>query len=69
VAVLDRVVPVDRIAIQAAALRFGPLLLSLLMAPFFVLGWTAAKGFLALRFTIAAVQVGFEAGMKTSRAG
>ena len=67
-AVLDRV-PVDRIAVKAAALRLGPLFLSLLMLPFFVIGWTAAKGFLALRFTIAAVQVGFEAGMKSSRAG
>ena len=67
-AVLDRL-PVDRIAVRAAALRLGPLLLSLLMAPFFGIGWSAAKGFLALRFTIAAVQVGFEAGMKSSRAG
>ena len=67
-AVLDRL-PVDRIAVRAAALRLGPLFLSLLMLPFFVVGWTAAKGFLALRFTIAAVQVGFEAGMKSSRAG
>ena len=67
-AVLDRV-PVDRIAVKAAALRLGPLFLSLLMLPFFAIGWTAAKGFLALRFTVAAVQVGFEAGMKSSRAG
>lgn len=67
-AVLDRV-PVDRIAVRAAALRLGPMLLSLLMLPFFVVGWSAAKGFLALRFVIAAVQVGFEAGMKSSRAG
>jgi len=70
VAVLDRVVPVDRIAVQAAALRFGPLLLSLLMAPFFVLGWIAAKGFLALRYVLAAVIVGWKAGMEaSSRAG
>ena len=68
-AVLDRV-PVDRIAVQAAALRLGPLLLSLLMFPFFALGWTAAKGFLALRWVIAAVMVGFRAGMEaSSRAG
>ena len=68
-AVLDRV-PTDRIRVQAAALRLGPLLLSLLMSPFFAIGWTAAKGFLALRFTIAAVIVGWKAGMETrSRAG
>lgn len=68
-AVLDRV-PVDRIAVQAAALRLGPMLLSLLMLPFFVAGWSAAKGFLALRWVIAAVVVGFKAGMEAqSRAG
>ena len=67
-AVLDRF-PVDQIAVRAAALRLGPMLLSLLMLPFFSLGWVSAKGFLALRFMIAAVQVGFEAGMKSSRAG
>lgn len=64
-AVLD----LDRIGVQAAALRLGPLLLSLLMAPFFALGWSTAKVFLAVRFTIAAVQVGYQAGMKSSRAG
>jgi len=47
-AVLDRV-PTERIRVQAAALRLGPLLLSLIMSPFFALGFTAAKGFLALR--------------------
>ena len=67
-AVLDRV-PVDRIAVRAAALRLGPMLLSLLMLPFFAGGYTAAKVFLAVRWLIAAVMVGFEAGMKTSRAG
>ena len=68
-AVLDRV-PVDRIRVQAAALRLGPLLLSLLMAPFFVLGWSSAKVFLAFRWVIAAVMVGFRAGMEaSSRAG
>lgn len=68
-AVLDRV-PVDRIAVQAAALRLGPVLLSLLMLPFFVAGWVAAKGYLGLRWVIAAVVVGFKAGMEaSSRAG
>lgn len=68
-AVLDRV-PVDRIAVQAAALRLGPLLLSLVMAPFFVLGWSAAKVFLAVRYVLAAVIVGWKAGLEaSSRAG
>ena len=68
-AVLDRV-PVDRIAVHAAALRLGPLLLSLIMSPFFALGFTAAKGFLALRYVLAAVIVGWKAGLEaSSRAG
>ncbi len=68
-AVLDRV-PVDRIAVQAAALRLGPLLLSLLMMPFFVLGWTAAKGYLSVRYVMAAVTVGWKTAMEaSSRAG
>lgn len=67
-AVLDRM-PVDQIAVRAAALRLGPMLLSLLMFPFFAVGWTAAKVFLAIRWVIAAVMIGFEAGMKSSRAG
>jgi hypothetical protein len=69
VAVLERI-PVDRIAVQAAALRLGPLLLSLLMAPFFSLGWTAAKAYLAVRYILAAVTVGYRAGLEAnSRAG
>jgi hypothetical protein len=69
VAVLDRI-PVDRIAVQATALRLGPLLLSLLMMPFFSLGWVAAKAYLAVRYVLAAVMVGFKAGMEaSSRAG
>lgn len=68
-AVLDRV-PVDRIAVEAAALRLGPLLLSLMMMPFFALGWTAAKGYLGTRYVLAAVIVGWRAGMEaSSRAG
>jgi hypothetical protein len=69
VAVLERI-PVDRIAVQAAALRLGPLLLSLLMMPFFSLGWVAAKGHLAVRYVLAAVVVGYKAGLEAnSRAG
>ena len=68
-AVLDRV-PTERIRVQAAALRLAPLLLSLLMSPFFALGWTAAKGFLGLRYVLAAVIVGWKAGLEaSSRAG
>ena len=68
-AVLDRI-PTGRIAAQAAALRLGPLLLSLLMAPLFALGWTAATGFLGLRYLLAAVMVGWKVRMEAqSRAG
>lgn len=67
-AVLDRV-PVDRIALQASALRLLPMLLSLLMLPFFLLGWSAAKVQLGLRFTVAAVMVGYTSGLGKPRAG
>lgn len=68
-AVLDRV-PTDRIRVQAAALRLGPLLLSVLMAIPFALGWTAAKVFLAVRYVLAAVVVGWKTGLEaSSRAG
>lgn len=68
-AVLDRI-PVDRIAVQAAALRLGPLLLSLVMMPFFSLGWVSAKVYLAVRYVVAAVLVGYRAGLEaSSRAG
>jgi hypothetical protein len=69
VTVLDRV-PVDRISVQATALRLLPVLLSILMAPFFVLGWTAARLWLAVRWMIAAVVVGFKVGLEGgARAG
>jgi hypothetical protein len=63
------VLAMDRIALQASTLRLLPMLLSLLMLPFFVLGWSAAKGLLALRFVIAAVVVGFKSGLGEPRAG
>ena len=55
----------DRIALQAATLRFLPMLLSLLMAPFFALGWSIARLWLALRWVIAAFAVGFKVGLGT----
>lgn len=58
----------DRIAIQAAALRLLPVLLTVLMAPFFALGWSIARLWLAVRWVIAAFVVGFRTGMG-SRAG
>lgn len=58
------VLSADRIALQANALRLLPALLSLLMAPFFALGWTVARLWLAFRWIIAAFMVGFQVGMK-----
>lgn len=55
----------DRIALQANALRLLPALLSALMAPFFALGWTVARLWLAFRWVIAATVVGFKVGMGT----
>ena len=53
----------DRIALQAATLRLLPLLLSILMAPFFALGWSVARLWLAFRWVIAAFAVGFKVGL------
>lgn len=58
------VLSADRIALQAASLRLLPALLSLLMAPFFALGWSVARLWLAFRWIIAAFVVGFKVGMK-----
>jgi len=61
----------DRIAVQATALRLLPVLLSILAAPFFALGWSVARFWLAVRWVIAAFIVGFKVGLKLedSRAG
>ncbi len=53
----------DRIALEANALRLLPVLLSVLMAPFFALGWSIARLWLAFRWVIAAFVVGFKVGM------
>ena len=53
----------DRIALQAASLRLLLVLLSVLMAPFFALGWCVARLWLAFRWVIAAFAVGFKVGM------
>lgn len=58
------VLSADRIALQANALRLLPALLSVLMAPFFALGWSVARLWLAFRWVIAAFVVGFKTGMK-----
>jgi hypothetical protein len=55
----------DRIALQAASLRLLPALLSVLMAPFFALGWCVARLWLAFRWVIAAFAVGYKTGIGT----
>jgi hypothetical protein len=59
-------VPVDRIGVRAREIDPVRLLLTLLAAPLIVLGWSAAKLWGALAWSLAAVQVGWEEG-RTSR--
>jgi hypothetical protein len=52
-------VPVARIAEKAREINVAAFLLSLLIAPFYVLGWLAGKSLLGLAFIGAAVKVGW----------
>lgn len=52
-------VPVARIADKAREINVGAFLLSLLIAPFYVLGWLAGKGLVGLAFVGAAVKIGW----------
>ena len=62
-------VPVDRIGARAAQVDPLRLLLMLLAAPLIALGWSAAKLWGALAWSIAAVQVGWETGRAVDRRG
>lgn len=56
---LDRV-PVDAIADEAQRVRWGRLLLTLLVGVFWLVGWTAGKVFVGLAYCWAAVTVGWK---------
>lgn len=57
-------VPIARITDAAQQVRVGAALLTLLLAPFYVLGWLAGKGVLALAFLAAAVKIGWNDSRK-----
>jgi len=55
-------VPLDEITAQARQVRFGRLLLTLIAAVFFGLGWVAGRFFLGVAWCAVAVKVGWQAG-------
>ena len=59
---LTQRVPLDEITAQARQVRFGRLLLTLIAAVFFGLGWVAGRFFLGVAWCAVAVKVGWQAG-------
>jgi 4-hydroxybenzoate polyprenyltransferase len=55
-------VQLDDITAQAHQVRFGRLLLTVLAAVFFAIGWTFGRLFFGLAWCGVAVKVGFQAG-------
>jgi hypothetical protein len=55
---LDRT-PVDRIMVEARAVRFGQVLLTLLLGVFYVIGWVGGKLLLALAVLGTSVKLGW----------
>lgn len=62
-AVLDRV-PTDKIQAEAAQIRLGRLLLTVIGALFFAVGWVFGRAWLGIATILAAVKVGFAEGRK-----
>jgi hypothetical protein len=56
---LERV-PTEEIRAEADRIRPGRLLVTLLVGVFYAIGWTAGKASLGLRFSMAAVKVGWQ---------
>ena len=52
----------DEITAQARQVRFGQVLLTVLAAVFFGLGWAVGRFFLALAWCAVAVKLGWQAG-------
>jgi hypothetical protein len=52
----------DEITAQARQVRFGQVLLTVLAAVFFGLGWSVGRFFLALAWCAVAVKLGWQAG-------
>jgi uncharacterized membrane protein YciS (DUF1049 family) len=55
-------VQLDDITERAHQVRFGRMLLTVLAAVFFAIGWTVGRVFFALAWCGVAVKVGFQAG-------
>jgi hypothetical protein len=55
-------VPLDQITRQARDVRFGRVLLTVLAAVFFGIGWAVGRFFYALAWCAVAVRVGWQAG-------
>lgn len=60
-AVAERV-HLDEITAQARDIRLGRVLLTVLAAVFFALGWTVGRVFLGVAWCAVAVKVGWQAG-------
>ena len=56
---LDRV-PVERVRAEADRIHLGRLLLTVLVAVLFTVGWVAGKASLGVRWSLAAVKVGWQ---------
>jgi hypothetical protein len=62
-------VALDQITREAQEVRFGRILLAVLAAVFFGIGWAAARFFLALAWCAVAVRVGWQEGRHGGPAG
>ena len=67
-AVLERV-PVDRISVEARQVHVGRVLLTVLAALFFAVGWVAGKAVLAVAWCGVAVKVGWQEARSGSTRG
>jgi hypothetical protein len=61
--------PLDEITRQARQVRFGRVLLTVLAAVFFGIGWLVARLFLAVAWCAVAVRTGWQEGRHGGPAG
>ena len=59
---ITRRIELDEITAQARQVRFGQVLLTILAAVFFGLGWVVGRFFLGLAWCAVAVKLGWQAG-------
>ena len=65
VTLLDRI-PVDDITAQAREVHFGRVLLTVIAAVFWSIGWVTAKAFLAVAWCAVAVRQGWREGRQAA---